>query len=178
MVSGVDKHFIHKGIKISEFNLIVTENMVKASTGCRRYRYAQLVPRTTSSIYYVSRKLFNLYFVHNSGGAWGILAGYTWLLLSITAVIMIIGVTVLICKGTKNKWLFWAVSLILSGGLGNMYDRIFNGGRVIDFIQFDFWQSFPIFNIADCAIVIGCAVLILYFILDAVKPSEKEEKAE
>lgn len=123
-------------------------------------------------------KLFNLYFVHNSGGAWGILAGYTWLLLSITAVIMIIGVTVLICKGTKNKWLFWAVSLILSGGLGNMYDRIFNGGRVIDFIQFDFWQSFPIFNIADCAIVIGCAVLILYFILDAVKPSEKEEKAE
>jgi lipoprotein signal peptidase len=59
-----------------------------------------------------------------------------------------------------------------------MYDRIFNGGRVIDSIQFDFWQSFPIFNIADCAIVIGCAVLILYFILDAVKPSEKEEKAE
>lgn len=123
-------------------------------------------------------KLFNLYYVHNSGGAWGILAGYTWVLLTITAVIMIVGVTVLICKGIKNKWLFWAVSLILSGGLGNMYDRIFNSGRVVDFIQFDFWQSFPIFNVADCAIVIGCAVLIIYFILDAVKPANAAPKEE
>ncbi len=113
-------------------------------------------------------KLFNLYYVHNSGGAWGILAGYTWVLLTLTAVIMIIGLTVLVLKGLKNKWLFWSICLILSGGLGNMYDRIFNSGRVIDFLQFDFWQTFPIFNIADCSIVIGCAVLIVYFILDAI----------
>ncbi len=118
--------------------------------------------------------LFNIYFVHNSGGAWGILAGYTWVLLTVTAVIMIVGVTVLICKGLKNPWLFWSVSLILSGGLGNMYDRIFNAGRVIDFIQFDFWQTFPIFNVADCAIVIGCGVLILYFILDAIKEQQRK----
>ena len=117
--------------------------------------------------------LFNLYFVHNSGGAWGILAGYTWVLLTLTAVIMIIGITVLICKGLKNPWLFWSISLILSGGLGNMYDRIFNAGRVVDFIQFDFWQTFPIFNIADCAIVVGCGILILYFVLDAVRSSAK-----
>ncbi len=114
-------------------------------------------------------KLFNLYFVHNSGGAWGILAGYTWVLLALTAVIMIIGLTVLVSKGLQNKWLFWAICLILSGGLGNMYDRIFNSGRVVDFLQFDFWQTFPIFNIADCAIVAGCAVLIVYFILDSVQ---------
>ncbi len=113
-------------------------------------------------------KLFNLYYVHNSGGAWGILAGYTWVLLTLTAVIMIIGLTVLVLKGLKNKWLFWSICLILSGGLGNMYDRIFNSGRVVDFLQFDFWQTFPIFNIADCSIVIGCAVLIMYFILDAI----------
>ena len=121
--------------------------------------------------------LFNIYYVHNSGGAWGILAGYTWVLLTLTAVIMIIGITVLICKGLKNPWLFWSISLILSGGLGNMYDRIFNSGRVVDFIQFDFWQTFPIFNVADCAIVVGCGVLILYFVLDAFKTtSEKEEE--
>lgn len=120
--------------------------------------------------------LFNLYFVHNSGGAWGILAGYTWVLLTLTAVIMIIGITVLICKGLKNPWLFWSISLILSGGLGNMYDRIFNAGRVVDFIQFDFWQTFPIFNIADCAIVVGCGILIFYFVLDAVRSSSKSTK--
>lgn len=122
-------------------------------------------------------KLFNLYYVHNNGGAWGILAGYTWVLLTVTAIIMILGITVLICKGCKNSWLFWAVSLILSGGLGNMYDRIFNSGRVIDFIQFDFWKTFPIFNIADCAIVAGCCVLVVYFILDSIRENKTRKEA-
>lgn len=120
--------------------------------------------------------VFNLYYVHNNGGAWGILAGYTWVLLAVTAVIMIIGITVLVCKGLKNPWLFWSISLILSGGLGNMYDRIFNAGRVVDFIQFDFWKIFPIFNIADCAIVAGCCVLILYFILDTVGEQKRRKE--
>ena len=120
-------------------------------------------------------KIFNLYYVHNSGGAWGILAGYTWVLLTVTAVIMIIGITVLVTKGLKSKWLFWSICLILSGGLGNMYDRIFNAGRVVDFLQFDFWQTFPIFNIADCAIVIGCGLLIIYFIMDALHDIKKKE---
>ncbi len=119
--------------------------------------------------------LLNLLFVHNQGGAWGILSGYTWVLLTVTAVIMIIGLTVLVRAGVKNKWLFWAITLILSGGLGNMYDRIFNSGRVVDFLQFDFWKTFPVFNIADCAIVIGCAVLIIYFVLDAVNDKNGKE---
>lgn len=119
--------------------------------------------------------ILNLCYVHNSGGAWGILAGYTWVLLTLTAVIMVIGITVLVCKGLKNKWLFWSICLILSGGLGNMYDRIFNSGRVVDFLQFDFWQTFPVFNVADCAIVIGSAVLILYFVLDTIEDNKRKE---
>ena len=118
--------------------------------------------------------ILKLCYVHNSGGAWGILAGYTWVLLTLTAVIMIVGITVLVCKGLKNKWLFWSICLILSGGLGNMYDRIFNSGKVVDFLQFDFWQTFPVFNIADCAIVIGSAVLIIYFILDAIEDNKRK----
>ncbi len=123
-------------------------------------------------------KLLNIFYIHNSGGAWGILAGYTWILLTVTAIIMIIGLTVLVCKGLKNKWLFWAICLILSGGLGNMYDRIFNNGRVVDFLQFDFWQTFPVFNIADCAIVLGCGVLIVYFILDAIRDRKRKGKPD
>lgn len=121
--------------------------------------------------------ILNFLYVHNNGGAWGILAGYTWVLLTITAVIMIVGITVLVCKGLKNPWLFWSVSLILSGGIGNMIDRIFNGGNVIDFLQFDFWQTFPVFNIADCSIVAGCAVLILYFILDTMKDIRRRKES-
>ena len=58
-----------------------------------------------------------------------------------------------------------------------MYDRIFRGGEVIDFLHFEFWPTFPVFNIADCAIVIGAGLLILYFILDTIKEfKEKRQK--
>ncbi len=117
----------------------------------------------------------NLFYTHNNGGAWGFLAGQTWALLAITAIIMVICITLLVCKGSKNPWLFWSVSLILSGGVGNMIDRIFNGGMVIDFLQFAFWPTFPIFNVADCAIVIGCCILLIYFTMDVFNDYKKRK---
>ena len=68
----------------------------------------------------------------------------------------------------------WAGSLIISGGIGNMIDRIFRDGNVIDFLEVKF-IDFPIFNIADCGVCIGAGLLILYFIIDMIK--ENKEKA-
>lgn len=113
-------------------------------------------------------KILNLYFIENNGGAWGILGGYTWVLLAFTAVVMIICVTLLVCKNAKNPYMFWAGCLVVSGGIGNMIDRITRSGKVVDFLQFDFWRNFPVFNIADCAIVLGAGILIVYFAVDAV----------
>ena len=45
----------------------------------------------------------------------------------------------------------------------------FRNGKVVDFLQFDFYKSFPVFNIADIAIVIGVGLLILYSIITIVK---------
>ena len=101
-------------------------------------------------------------YIHNTGGAWGILAGKTWLLVVFTAVVMAFCVVFLIRNGFKNPLLFWAVCLVVSGGVGNMIDRIFNEGRVIDFLR-TLFIDFPIFNLADCAVVIGAGLLILYF---------------
>lgn len=119
--------------------------------------------------------LLNFHYIHNTGGAWGVLSGYTGLLIFITAVIMIACITWLIVRGRKNKLLFWATCLIISGGLGNMIDRIFRGGKVIDFLQFGFWEEFPVFNIADCAIVIGCSLLVLYFVIDTINDFKKRK---
>ena len=105
-------------------------------------------------------------YVHNKGGAWGLLSGHTWLLVSVTVIVMVICLSLLITKGVKNKPLFWAIILVLSGGLGNLVDRIFNGGTVIDFLHLHFMPEFPVFNIADCAVVIGALLLILYLIID------------
>lgn len=117
--------------------------------------------------------LFDFTYIHNKGGAWGFLDGQTWLLLSFTAVALILCIALLVKSGKNDKLLFFSVCLILSGGVGNMIDRIFRDGNVVDFIHLQF-MSFPIFNIADCAVVIGAALLVVYFIEDLVFPKSGE----
>lgn len=119
----------------------------------------------------------NLTYIHNRGGAWGMLYGHTYILIPLTIVIMAVCVFLYIKYGNKSRLLLWAITLVLSGGIGNMIDRVFHGGNVVDFLHFEFFPSFPIFNVADCAIVVGAGLLILYFILDAIK-EEKQKRAE
>lgn len=113
-------------------------------------------------------------YIHNDGGAWGMFSGYRAMLLGVTAIMMIAILVLLIKNGKKSKLFFWAGTLIISGGLGNMIDRIFRDGKVIDFLHATF-IDFPIFNVADCAVVIGAGLLILYFVIDMIK--ESREKA-
>lgn len=112
-------------------------------------------------------------YVYNTGGAWGMLKDQTWLLLSVTIVIMLVCIALLLKFGVKNKLMFWAITLILSGGVGNMIDRIFRGGRVIDFFDLLFME-YPVFNVADCAIVIGAGMLLLYFLIDMLKENKQK----
>ena len=105
-------------------------------------------------------------YIHNTGGAWGILNKYTFILIIVTAVALAVCVFC-VFKYAKNKLLFFSLCLIISGGLGNMIDRVFKGGKVIDFLEFKFIE-FPIFNIADIAVCIGAGLLMLYFVLDTI----------
>lgn len=117
--------------------------------------------------------LFNFTYVENGGAAFGIFHDKKWLILAITIVIMIICVGLLVKKAFNSKILFWALSLVLAGGIGNLIDRIFRGGYVIDFIQFDFFKAFPVFNIADISVCVGAGLIVLYFILDTFKEMRK-----
>lgn len=113
--------------------------------------------------------VLNIAFVKNPGAAWGMFGGKTLPLIILTSLVMVACVFVLIKIGKKNPLLFWSLVLVVSGGFGNLIDRIFYNGYVVDFLQFGFWTSYPVFNIADCAVVIGGGMLILYFILDLIK---------
>ncbi len=117
----------------------------------------------------------DIIYINNKGGAWGVLQGYTWALLSITVIVMIICFTLLIKLGKNNKVLFWSITLVLFGGIGNMIDRIFRDGNVVDFLHFEFWPDFPIFNIADCAVVVGAVLLVVYFAIDCFKDIKKHK---
>jgi len=120
--------------------------------------------------------LIDIVYIHNKGGAWGMLQGHTWILVSVTIAVMFVCIALLLKHGFKNKLMFWSVTLVLFGGIGNMIDRIFREGNVIDFLHFEFWPSFPVFNVADCGIVIGAGLLILYFVLDMIKESRQKKK--
>lgn len=121
--------------------------------------------------------LLEIVYIHNTGGAWGMLSGKTWFLLLLTAIIMVFCVFIITKYWGKASLLVWALCLVVSGGIGNLLDRAFRDGNVIDFLQFAFWRDFPVFNVADCAIVIGAGLLILYYTLDTVKEIKSKKEA-
>ena len=111
--------------------------------------------------------------IPNSGAAFGIFAGKTWFLITVTCIIMVICICMLIRKTFQSKLMFWALCLVLAGGVGNMIDRVFRGGNVIDFLEFGFFD-FPVFNVADCAVCIGAVMIVIYFFVDFIKDSRKK----
>jgi signal peptidase II len=102
-----------------------------------------------------------LTFVQNSGAAFGIGAGST-IIFTLFALAVLIFITRYALQITSKGWAL-VCGLVLGGILGNLTDRIFREpsflqGHVIDWIQIPNW---PVFNIADSAIVIAAVVAII-----------------
>ncbi len=106
---------------------------------------------------------FNLVLTYNPGAAFSFLgdaSGWQRWLLSGIAFIACAVIIYLLYKHAENKLFCWALSLVLGGALGNLYDRI-TLGHVVDFLDFYIGDyHWPAFNIADSAICIGAALLI------------------
>ena len=73
-----------------------------------------------------------------------------------------------------------ACMLILAGGVGNLIDRV-RAGYVVDMFHFEFWPSYPVFNVADICVVIGAVIGSVYYLwlydkYDA-KPKRRKEEA-
>ncbi|HWC14272.1 MAG TPA: signal peptidase II [Actinomycetota bacterium] len=94
---------------------------------------------------------------YNPGGAFGILQGMPWFFLVATLIVSaLILVWARSLPGTAH---IVPLGLVLGGGLGNATDRVVRdtGGRVVDFIDLHVW---PVFNVADSAIVVGVGLLL------------------
>jgi len=117
----------------------------------------------------VIKDFFYLTYVENTGAAWGILSGnrYFLIIIAILAIYAIVKYFLLDINITKIE--FAAYGLILGGIIGNLIDRILYG-FVIDYAEFRFGSyQFPVFNIADSAIVVGTGLVIFHLIRNAVK---------
>jgi len=106
---------------------------------------------------------FSLTKVYNYGASWNLLSGYR-IILIIISILVLLGLMYYQKSFINNKRNIIAFSLIYSGILGNLIDRVFRG-YVIDFLDFNiFGYNYPVFNFADVFIVLGIILLMVAII--------------
>lgn len=120
--------------------------------------------------------VFNLTYVRNYGAAFSFLADHSgwqkYFFLGL-AIVISLGLTAMLWRNQAVKKLEnSAYALIIGGAIGNAIDRAYNG-YVVDFFDF-YWDiyHYPVFNVADIAIVVGAGLLILEAFLDKKKKSD------
>ncbi len=121
-------------------------------------------------------EVLNIYYCLNNGAAFSKLQGQKWLLIIITSAVILFLLYIMIFKKVKRPVYVAAVGLILGGGVGNLIDRIFNDGLVVDFIDVRL-INFPIFNVADICAVCGAGLFMFAVIRDEII-AHKKKKAE
>ena len=110
---------------------------------------------------------FSLTHVRNYGAGFSILQNARLFLTVISIVTVIVLSYMLITSNRKDKVLNISYLFIISGAIGNLIDRI-NNGYVTDFLDFIiFGYDFPVFNVADCFITVGCFLMIIMVLKDS-----------
>ena len=105
--------------------------------------------------------LLQLTNVHNTGAAWGMMDGLRWFFIPMTLLVAA-GLIYIIIRFRQKLTIFSRITLALlfSGAVGNFIDRVALS-YVRDFVDITPWFSFPVFNIADSALSIGCVFLVI-----------------
>lgn len=110
----------------------------------------------------IVKSFFNITYVKNTGAAWSILSGRTWLLILVSLVIISFIIFYIFKNKPKSKLEKISYSMVLGGAIGNLLDRIIYG-YVVDFLDFNiFGYDYPIFNLADSFILVGVIILVIY----------------
>ena len=103
----------------------------------------------------VLKNIFSLTYVKNTGGAWGVMNGIPIIFLILVPIVIVAVFMAAINSHKLLEKVSWYI--IIGGALGNYIDRL-TRGYVVDFLDFHIW---PVFNVADIFVVIGCFLLIV-----------------
>lgn len=106
--------------------------------------------------------LVQLWHVRNTGAAFSLFPGASWLFLPVTAgAVLMIAWFFRAFRG-RTVWLYVVLGAILGGAFGNLTDRI-RSGYVVDFVSVGLGDlRWPTFNVADSSLVVGIGLLVLY----------------
>ncbi len=116
-----------------------------------------------------------LSFTHitNTGVAFGLFpqlsALFKFLPLGVIGLIFLFRRSIIVTR----PWIDLALGIITGGALGNLCDRLFRGGSVVDFLDVNFWpfRQWPVFNVADSSILVGVGILLLDSLLFDTQPA-------
>lgn len=115
-------------------------------------------------------------YVENRGAAFGIFQGQRGLLVGLVVVILC-GVGYLLWSNRIKQPLDrLSLTLIMAGGAGNLIDRI-RLGFVVDYIDIGEWFRYPVFNFADCCVVIGACLLVLSVLIEGRRERREKQAA-
>lgn len=119
-----------------------------------------------------------IYYIQNSGAAFGLFSNNVALVVLIAAAVCVI--TYLYVRMLNSGPLFYKLifGMIIGGALGNLIDRAIRGGYVVDFIYFRIPQinyRFAIFNLADASISVGVFLLFLFVVLGGLRKAEESK---
>ncbi len=119
-------------------------------------------------------KVIDLTYLENKGAIFGSMSGQKWFLIGVTSIIIAVGIAAMFFTAKKSKFFSTCIMLFVSGGMGNLIDRV-RLGYVVDMFEIKLFR-FAIFNFAD--ICVTCAFVMMFIYLFFIEPhNEKKLKA-
>lgn len=126
-----------------------------------------------------------LYLTHveNTGAAFGVFPGQRAVFITVSLLVVSVITIYVIRQRPRGTIVVLALGLVTAGALGNLLDRTVSiggwhvGHTVTDFLEFGFVR-FPVFNVADSAIVVGVTLLVLWLLFSPSKPPEDDGDAD
>lgn len=107
----------------------------------------------------------HLRYLENDGAAFSMLSGSRLFLIVFPIIMIAVCFYAMRRLGKQHRWIYPALTLVAAGGLGNLIDRIFRGGAVVDYLDVQLFR-FAVFNFADCCVTVGVVIMcigILFF---------------
>ncbi len=127
----------------------------------------------------VIENILRFRYVENSGAIFGSFSAHTIILTVVSVVLLAVLIFFLASNKIQSKLVEICLLLMVSGGIGNIIDRI-RLGYVVDFIE-PLFVEFAVFNFADCLITVGAFLLVFYLMFDLfrdIKKSKSEKTTE
>lgn len=117
--------------------------------------------------------IMHLTYVENDGAIFGSMSGQRWFLIGIPLLIIATGIVILAKMHKRSKLLNTSIFLFITGGIGNLIDRIYHG-YVVDMFDIQLFK-FAVFNVADIYVTFAMILLVIYgiFIDPKIEKSKK-----